>query len=242
MSLEPFTLPSRSDPSYRDPWHHCDPTGKWILVHLWDALIKTRIYLALANPGTSICGWDQYDVIPPPPPPRVVVVEREVETSEPTAATELVAEATEPVVTEERVDPDGLLEQTVVPEETCPAPVVFTVHPELVTVADENAYIMEDALASRPVFLPSTAEQVPGEDADCLPDCGKINWVLPPCLHDPKADYNDHIRRLQLKMRIPGSEWDTGALQRMQRLELQPLTVPYLTMTEDIRVAAEART
>ena len=138
------------------------------------------------------------------------------------------------------MDPDGLLEQTVVPEETCPAPVVFTVHPELVTVAEENAYIMEDVLASRPVFLPPTVEQVPGEGADRPPECGQINWVLPPCMHDPKGDYNDHIGRLQLKMKIPGSEWDTGALQRMQKLEMQPLTVPYLTVTEDIRVAAEA--
>ena len=143
--LEPFTLPSRSDPSFRDPWHHCDPTGKWILVHLWDALIKMLIYLALANLGTSACCWDQYNAVPPPPPPRVVVVEREVETSEPIAAIGPVAEATEPMRTEVRVDPEALLEQTWVTEETCPAPMVVSVHPELVTVAEENAYVLQDA-------------------------------------------------------------------------------------------------
>ena len=41
-------------------------------------------------------------------------------------------------------------------------------------------------------------------------------------------------------MKIPGSEWDTGALQRMQKLENQPLVAPYLTGSEAIREAAEA--
>ena len=96
LSLEPFTLPSRSDPHVRDPWHHCDPTGKWILVHLWDALIKKLIYLALSNCGTPIYCWDQYDTIqmPPPPPIIPVVVVREAEASEPTATAAPVAEAT----------------------------------------------------------------------------------------------------------------------------------------------------
>ena len=59
LSLEPFTFPSRSDPCIRDPWRHCDPTGKWILIHLWDALIKKLIYLALSNCGTPLNSWDQ---------------------------------------------------------------------------------------------------------------------------------------------------------------------------------------
>ena len=74
---------------------------------------------------------------PPPPPPIIpVVVGREAEASEQTTTAAPVAEATEPVVVEEvteMVDPVKLLEQTVVPNETCPAPVVYTVHPEQVT-------------------------------------------------------------------------------------------------------------
>ena len=44
-----------------------------------------------------------------------------------------------------------------------------------------------------------------------------------------KRDYSDALRKLQLKMKIPGSEWDVGALARMRRLEEQPRGVPIFT-------------
>ena len=56
----------------------------------------------------------------------------------------------------------------------------------------------------------------------------------------PKGDYSDNLRRLQLKMKIPGSEWDTGALQRTQCLDEQPRGAPNLTGPAEIRAAAEA--
>ena len=167
-----------------------------------------------------------------------MVVVQEAEASEPTITVVPVAEATEPVVAEEvkeMVDPVGLLDVTTAPKETCPAPVVYAVHPDQVTVADENPYILEEVVKSQPVFLPKEEPELfPGQN-DLPPHFNRINWVLPPCLHDPKGDYMDHLRRLQLKMKIPGSEWDTGALLRMQKLEEQPMVAPYLTGPDVIR-------
>ena len=40
--------------------------------------------------------------------------------------------------TREEVDTVGLLDVTIAPKETCPAPVVYGVHLEQVRVADEN--------------------------------------------------------------------------------------------------------
>ena len=96
----PFCLPSQTDPRIRDPWHHCDPTEKPILVYLRDALIKQHIYLAMANRGLPIDNWEEYEMTPPPPPPPIipVVVVREAEASEPTVAVEPAAEVVEPVV------------------------------------------------------------------------------------------------------------------------------------------------
>ena len=90
------------------------------------------------------------------------------------------------------------------------------------------------------MLLPKEAPEAFLGPNDLPPQFGVVNWVLPPCLNDPKGDYMDHLRRLQLKMKIPGSEWDIGALQRMQKLEEQPLTAPYLTVPAVIRAAAEA--
>ena len=98
--------------------------------------------MALATCGTPFDNWDPYAMIPPPPPPIIpVVVVQEAEASEPTATAVQVAEATEPVVAEETrevVDTVGLLDVTIAPKETCPAPVVYGVHLEQVRVADEN--------------------------------------------------------------------------------------------------------
>ena len=90
------------------------------------------------------------------------------------------------------------------------------------------------------MLLPKEAPEAFLGPNDLPPQFGVVNWVLPPCLNDPKGDYMDHLRRLQLKMKIPRSEWDIGALQRMQKLEEQPLTAPYLTVPAAIRAAAEA--
>ena len=68
--------------------------------------------------------------------------------------------------------------------------------------------------------------------------CYKLG--VAPCLHDMRRDYSDDLRRLQLKMKMPGSESDVGALTRMQRLEEQPRGVPNLTGPVEIRAAAEA--
>ena len=111
-------------------------------------------------------------------------------------------------------------------------------HPEQVTVAEQNPYIMEEIARSQPVFFPKEETEVLLRKQELPPQRAVINWVLPPCLHDPKGDYSDHLRRLQLKMQIPGSEWDTGALQRMQRLEEQPRGAPRLTGPVEIRAAA----
>ena len=70
-----------------------------------------------------------------------MVVAQEAEASDPTATAVPVAEATEPVAADEIkevVDPVGLLDVTTAPKETCPAPIVYVVHPAQVTVADEN--------------------------------------------------------------------------------------------------------
>ena len=64
-------------------------------------------------------------------------------------------------------------------------------------------------------------------------------WFTP-CLRDLKRDYADELRRLQRKLQIPGSEWDVGAFQRMQRLAEQPRGAANLTGPVEIRAAAEA--
>ena len=74
LSIAPFALPSRSDPRAKDPWHHCDPTGKWALIHFWDILIKKLMYLALADCGSPLDKLDQYEMIPPPPPLPIIPV------------------------------------------------------------------------------------------------------------------------------------------------------------------------
>ena len=56
---------------------------------------------------------------------------------------------------QEMVDPVGLLDITSVPKEVCPAPVVYTEHPEQVTVAEETPYVMEEVVRSQPAFLPN---------------------------------------------------------------------------------------
>ena len=104
--------------------------------------------MALATCGTPFDNWDPYAMIPPPPPPIIpVVVVQEAEASEPTATAVPVAEATEPEVAEEtreEVDPVGLHDVTIAPTETRPAPIVYAVHPEQVTVADKNPYVLDE--------------------------------------------------------------------------------------------------
>ena len=41
-------------------------------------------------------------------------------------------------------------------------------------------------------------------------------------------------------MKMPGSEWDVGALARVRRLEEQPRGAPNLTGSAEIRAVAEA--
>ena len=47
------------------------------------------------------------------------------------------------------VDPEVLIDIATNPKEMCPAPAVYTVHPEKVTVAEENPYVMEDIVKSQ---------------------------------------------------------------------------------------------
>ena len=146
-------------------------------------------------------------MIPPPPPPPIVpvVVVQEAEASEPTATVVPIAEATEPVAADEIkyvVGPVGVLDVTTAPKETCPAPVVYVVHPEQVTVADENSYVQEEVVRSQPVFLPKEAPAAFPVQNDLPPQFGIINWGVPPCLNDPKGDEMDHLRRLQLERRF----------------------------------------
>ena len=120
QALEPFCLPSRSNPDVKYPWRHCDPAGKWLLVHILDPLAKKLIYLARANCGLPLDSWEAcYEVVPPPPPPPppaiLVVVVPEAEASEPTPVVEPAAEAAEPareMEVEERVGPEGLINTT----------------------------------------------------------------------------------------------------------------------------------
>ena len=105
QSIEPFGLPTRSNPHVKPPWHHCDPTGTDMLIHMWGALLKKLVYVARANTGHAITSWEAYEGVasrPPPPPPVLVIVVQEAEASEPTG---------EPVE-EPRVDAEEVLRAT----------------------------------------------------------------------------------------------------------------------------------
>ncbi|MFM7987762.1 MAG: hypothetical protein ACKPKO_51465, partial [Candidatus Fonsibacter sp.] len=58
VSLESFWKQIKSvawrtkhDPSALNPWHHCDSSDQWRLIHYWDALMKRLVYLARINAG-----------------------------------------------------------------------------------------------------------------------------------------------------------------------------------------------
>ena len=98
---------------------------------------------------------------------------------------------------------------------------------------------VEYVLNSNPVFLPreepddELEQDVPRRRAD-------VTWVFPLCVHDRRRDYSDDLRRLQLKMQMPGSDWEVGVFARAQRLEGLPIGTSNLTGPAEIRAVAEA--
>ena len=134
----------------------------------------------------------------PPPPLAPVVVLQEAEASETTAG---------PVL-EPQVGAEELCKATPVRTEYCP-----TVHPEPATVVESAPSLVEEALGSNPVFLLQD-EPAAELEQEMPPRCADVTWVFPPCLHDRKRKYSDDLRRLQLIMKMPGSDWDVGVLAR----------------------------
>ena len=101
--IEAFGLPKRHHPHKKDPWHHCDQSDKWLLIHLWDVLPKRWVYFARTNTGHALTTWEVVEEVPdrlaPPIPPVVVVQEtgvfepmvvQEAEASEPTAVLQTI--------------------------------------------------------------------------------------------------------------------------------------------------------
>ena len=76
-------------------------------------------------------------------------------------------------------------------------------------------------------------------EQDIPPRCTDITWVFPPCLHDRRRDYSDDLRRVQLKLKMPGSDWVVGVLARVQCLEDMPVGASNLTGPADTRAVAE---
>jgi hypothetical protein len=58
-------------------------------------------------------------------------------------------------------------------------------------------------------------------------------------IDDPKRDYYDDLRRLQLKMKILGSNWDITVIRRVEQVGEAPVDAPYLTRTASPPEAAE---
>ena len=112
QTIKPFGLPSKRNPRVTDPWHHCDTSEKWYLIHDWDALINqhgldVRTWACYAEPpcdlsqeedepkgpGTEV---SESEVTKAPeycPPPNVNTVH-----PEPATVTEKVPELVEKVL------------------------------------------------------------------------------------------------------------------------------------------------
>ena len=198
-------------------------------------MLKRLVYMARTNLGHGRCDWDSYEQVvsvPPPPVVPVVVEEPDAQASEPSSATPAMRA---------RV---GQFEETAtVSQEYCPPPIVMAVHREPVSMVEGPPELLEEVLKETPIFLPKA--EVPMDEGDedeaPLPACAEMAWVLPPCIEDPARDYNVALRRLQLKMRLPGSAWDVEALARMEALQRQsPLEVPFLTGMSTIQESAQA--
>ena len=192
--------------------------------------------MAKTNLGHGRCSWDAYEQVAsasPPPPFQVEVEESDAQASEPPAVEHVMRAKIDPFA--------GVASSS---QGYCPTPIVMAVHPELVSMAGSLLDVIEEGPQGTPIFLPNEEMSVGEEEEDDeveLPEIAKVAWVLPPCISDPARDYNDDLRRLQLKMRMPGSVWDVEALARMEAMESRPpLEVPYLTGTSTIRASAHA--
>ena len=84
----------------------------------------------------------------------------------------------------------------------CSALVVHVAHPEHVTVVGIYA-LVQGAMSANPVFLPQSEPAMEQED-ESLPSC-------------PERDHTDDFRRLQLKMKMPGSNWDMEILRQLEQ-------------------------
>ena len=65
-------------------------------------------------------------------------------------------------------------------------------------------------------------------------------WARPPCIDDPGRNYDEDLRRLQLKMRIPGTNWDIETLRQLEATSATPISAPLLTGVIGDPLAVEA--
>ena len=82
--------------------------------------------------------------------------------------------------------------------EYCHPPIVNTVHPEPVTVTEKVSELLERVLRGSPTLLPPKRENK-DEERGILLGCEEVIWVRPPCIEEPRRNYNDDLRRLHLK-------------------------------------------
>ena len=88
--------------------------------------------------------------------------------------------------------------------------------------------MVEHVLTGSPSFLP------PKEDnkdtaRDILLGCEEVIWLRPPCIDDPGRNYNEDVRRRQLKMRILGTNWGIEDLRQLETTPTTPISAPLLT-------------
>ena len=87
-------------------------------------------------------------------------------------------------------------------------------HPERVTVAESEPLLPQEVMSKCPLVLPQQKfDEASIEES--LPACGEVNGVLPSCMVDPVRGYSDDSRRLQLKMRMHGSNWDITVISKV---------------------------
>ena len=122
--------------------------------------------------------------------------------------------------------------------EYCPPPMVNIVIPEPVTVTENIPELVAEVLKGSPSFLPPKTEDKDTE-ADILLGCEGVTWALPPCIDDPGRNYDDDLRRLLLKMRIPGTNWDIESLRQLEATSATPISAPTLTGATSDPLAAE---
>ncbi|MFM7990397.1 MAG: hypothetical protein ACKPKO_64880 [Candidatus Fonsibacter sp.] len=87
-----------------------------------------------------------------------------------------------------------------------PEPTVRSVHPESVVLAESMLEEALSVLTLDPVPI-VIKEEIPEEEADVPPSCQGVVWVMPPLIDESDISRDNNLRRLQLKMTIPGGSW-----------------------------------